>query len=269
LSKQIKKLEDVLGIKLLERTNKSILFTPEGIAIAQRARAILTQVDELHEFAKLAKDPMGGELKIGIFPTLAPYFLPLIMPAISKAFPKLSVYLVEEQTASLIENLKAGKLDAVFLALPFADNNVTKIPLFHEEFLLATPKSHATSRLKSVKQTDLDNQKLLLLEEGHCLRDQALSLCQKLKVTEIQDFRATSLETLRHMVASGLGMTLIPNLACDTNKNIAYIPFSAPKPVRSICLAWRDTTAKQPLLLKIADSIKKTLLKEKAVRVIS
>ncbi|HSW69763.1 MAG TPA: LysR substrate-binding domain-containing protein [Gammaproteobacteria bacterium] len=267
LSMQIQKLEKVLGIKLLERTNKTLLFTDEGINIAERARHILNQVEEIYDFAKLAKKPYGSALKIGIFPTLAPYFLPLIIPSLAKKYPDLSLYLIEEQTQNLIEKLKKGKLDAAFLALPLFENSFKTVPLFEEEFLLATPRNHAFSRLKIIKQSNLDNKELMLLEEGHCMREQALLLCQKMKATETQHFRATSIETLRHMVAAGIGMTLMPQLACDNNKNISYIPFSAPKPTRSICLTWRDTTAKHSLFKEIASYVKNILRNQKKINI--
>lgn len=267
LSMQIKKLEDILGIKLLERTNKSLLFTESGLMIAERARDILNQVDEVHEIAKLAKDPYSGELRLGIFPTLAPYLLPLIIPVLSKKFPKVSFYLVEEESASLVEKLKTGKLHAAFLALPIIEKNFTSSVLFDEEFVLVTPAEHSLAKLKTIKQRDLDNKNVLLLEEGHCLREQALALCQKLNANEAQNFRATSLETLRHMVAAGVGITLMPRLACLASSSVSYIPFSAPKPLRTIGLVWRSSTAKTPLLEEITTQVRKTLEKQKAVTV--
>jgi len=266
LSMQIQKLEELLGIQLLERTNKSILFTVEGLAIVERARTILNQVEEIHDYAELAKNPYQGELKIGIFPTLAPYFLPWIIPALSKKFSQLSFYLIEEKTDSLIEKLHAGKLHAAFLALPLTQKNFTIAPLFDEEFLLAVHRDHDFAKRKLIRQTDLENKTLLLLEEGHCLRQHALSFCQKLNASETQNFRATSLETLRHMIATGIGMTLMPKLACHANKNISYIPFSTPKPMRSICLAWRESIAKQRLLIEITDEIKKILAHHKLIK---
>ena len=257
LSMQIQKLEKLLEIKLLERTNKSVLFTESGLLIAEKARYILNQVDEVHELAKSSKDPYSGEIKIGIFPTLAPYLLPLIIPSLAKKFPKLSIYLIEEQTAGLIEKLKTGKLHAALLALPLTESKLTTSHLFDEEFLLAVPKNHSFAKLKNVKQSNLDSQTLLLLDEGHCMREQALSFCHKVQANEAQNFRATSLETLRHMIAAGIGMALMPKFACDNNTNITYVPFSNPKPVRSIGLAWRETSAKQQLLKEIADQIKR------------
>jgi len=265
LSMQIKKLEETLGTTLLERTNKSVLFTDIGIAITERARDILNQIEEMQDLAKLAKDPHAGELKIGIIPTLAPYLLPLIIPSLSKKFPKISFYLIEEQTAALIDKLKIGRLDAAFLALPVIDSSLTSSLLFEEEFLLAVPSTHPLANRKSIKQNDLDNQNIMLLEEGHCMRGQTLTFCHKMNASETQNFRATSLETLRHMVAAGNGITLIPKLAHHRSDSISYIPFSSPKPTRTIGLFWRGSTAKKMLLDDIVSQIKKILSKQKAI----
>ncbi|MES2142613.1 MAG: LysR substrate-binding domain-containing protein [Pseudomonadota bacterium] len=259
LSMQIKKLEKTLGVKLLERSNKSVLLTPTGIAITERARHILQQMEEIRELAKLAEDPYSGELKIGIIPTLAPYLLPLIIPSLANEFPKINFYLIEEQTTSLIQKLKLGQLDAAFLALPTQEPSFAYSVLFEEEFLLAVPKTHALSKRKKVKQEDLNNQPVLLLEEGHCMRGQTLDICQRMNASETQNFRATSLETLRHMVAAGNGITLIPKLAQQLNDTISYIPFSPPKPKRLIGLVWRVSATKKTLLEEMATHIKKII----------
>lgn len=268
LSMQIQKLEEILGIKLLERTNKSLLFTREGTVIAEHARKILHEITEIQEFAKRAKAPYSGELKIGIFPSLAPYFLPLIMPSLSKKYKNISFYLIEEKSQTLIEKLKDGKLDIAFLSLPLSEKNMQFTPLFEEEFLLAVPRSHPFASLNKVKHDHLDNKELLLLEEGHCMREQILSFCQKNNVNEPHNFRATSIETLRHMIAAGIGMTLMPKLACDNNKNITYLPFTSPKLTRSIGLMWRDTTAKHYLFEEIANYIKNILEKQDRLRIL-
>jgi len=267
LSMQIKKLEETLGIKLLERNNKSLLLTEAGIAVTERARVIINQVSEMRDLAKLAKDPYSGELKIGIIPTLAPYLLPLIIPFLSKEFPKTSFYLIEEQTGNLIDKLKSGKLDAAFLALPVMETSFSTSLLFEEEFLLAVPNNHPFAKRKTITQNDLDKQNVLLLEEGHCMREQTLAVCHKMKATETQNFRATSLETLRHMVAAGSGITLMPKLAQQLNANISYIPFAAPKPVRSIGLCWRFSTAKNVLLEEMTTRIRKIMSPQK-IRVV-
>jgi len=254
LSMQIKKLEENLGVKLLERTNKSVLLTDVGIIIAQRARDILQHINELHDIAKVAKDPYSGELKIGIIPTLAPYLLPLIIPSLTQAFPKLSFYLVEQQTALLVEKLKTGELDAAFFALPVLENNFVTTLLFDEEFFLAVPHHHALAKQKTIQADDLNGTDVLLLEEGHCMRDQALSVCQNMNAMT-KGFQATSLETLRHMVAAGVGITLMPKFAKKLNDGISYIPFAAPKPIRSIALSWRASSAKQIVLKDIVHQI--------------
>jgi LysR family hydrogen peroxide-inducible transcriptional activator len=268
LSMQIMKLEESLGIKLLERTNKSVLLTDQGALIVNRARHILHQVEEVREIARSAKDPFSGELRIGIFPTLAPYLLPLIIPKLSKRYPNLSFYLIEEQTSVLIEKLKQGKLHAALLAHPVIEKSFSHALLFEEEFLLATPIAHALAKIKKVKQQDLQHQYLLLLEEGHCMRDQALAVCHEMRGKEAPNFRATSLETLRNMVAAGVGITLMPKLACNENEDIAYVPFALPKPVRSIALFWRTALSKEIVLKEIVIEIRKIMLKQKTVKVL-
>ncbi len=269
LSMQIKKLEDSLGVKLLERTNKSVLLTDHGVIIVERARQILSQVEEVREIAKSAKDPYSGELRIGVIPTLAPYLLPLIIPQLSKIYPKLSLYLIEEKTASLIEKLKQGKLHAAVLSPSEIEKNLCTALLFEEEFLLAAHTNHPLAKLKVIKQHDLENENLLLLEEGHCLREQVLVLCHRMRAKEAQNFKGTSLETLRHMITAGVGITLMPKLACISSNALSYIPFNQPKPVRSIGICWRTTTAKQALLEDMVTKIKSILAKQKMLKIIS
>ncbi len=259
LSMQIQRLEAVLGVKLLERGNKSVLLTDIGLAITERARHILTQVNEIYDLASLAKDPYSGELRIGVIPTLAPYLLPRIIPPLAQQFSKIHFYLVEEQTAYLMQKLKTGVLDAAFLALPVEEPQFITVPLFEEAFLLAVPKTHPLAEQKTIQQQDLTLQNLLLLEEGHCMRGQTLALCHQVQAFEVQNFRATSLETLRQMVASGNGITLMPQLARQANDGICYIPFSPPKPVRSIGLCWRASSVKEGLFTAMVLSIKKIM----------
>ncbi len=260
LSMQLKKLEEHLGVQLLERTNKSVMLTPIGEELGARARNVISQVDEIRDLARLAADPYGGDLTLGVFPTLAPYLLPHIMPSITKKFPRLSLYLLEEQTATLVQKLKQGKIDAAILALPIAESGLQVMPLFEEEFLLAVPKQHEFAKRKTIRQDELAGQQLLLLEEGHCLREQALSLCYRFNAQENQQFRATSLETLRHMVAAGIGITLMPKIACKSN-DVVYIPFKKPKPTRQLGMVWRASAAKQQVLMEIAEQIKNIMRK--------
>lgn len=248
LSMQIKKLEQELGVPLLERHSKSVLLTTAGHHISEKARTILTHVNELREWAQQAQDPFCGEIHLGIFPTLAPYLLPHIMPALQATYPKISFYLVEEKTPVLLEQLHQGKLHASFLALPLEEPHLTTVPLFEEAFLLATSIHHPLASRTTLDPVQLHHQSLLLLEEGHCLRHQALAVCHSVKALENKHFRATSLETLRHMVASGLGITLMPKLACHPHANIRYVPFATQPPTRTIGLCWRTTS--QPALLQ-------------------
>lgn len=256
LSMQIKKLEQYLGVQLLERTNKSVMMTPIGAELGEHARQVIRQIETIRDIARSAADPFGGELKLGIFPTLAPYLLPQIMPRLSEKFPRLSLLLREEQTALLIDKLRNGQIDAALLALPVEENHFTTVSLFSEEFLLAVPEGHDFARRKSIDQKELAGEQLLLLEDGHCLREQALSFCYRLRAKENQNFRATSLETLRHMVAAGVGMTLMPKYACKNNDGIAYIKFKSPPPAREIGMIWRNSAARQQALSDIAAQIK-------------
>ena len=267
LSMQIKKLEETLGVKLVERTNKSVVLTDIGIIIAERARNILTQVDELRDIAKAAKDPFSGEIKIGIFPTLAPYLFPHIIPPLSKLFPKLTIYLIEEKTDLLLEKLKQGKIHAAIVALPITETGMTLSPLFEEEFLLTVSHTHPLAKRKSVKQQELHNKDILLLEDGHCMRDQVLSFCHRANAAETLNFRATSLETLRHMVAAGAGITLMPRLAAEGCPLAAFIPFDKPKPARTIGIAWRNCTTKLILLKEISNQIKKIMAQKTMVKI--
>ncbi len=269
LSMQIKKLENSLGVQLIERTSKTALLTATGKLITEHARDILCRVETIKEVAKQANDPYSGELHLGVIPTLAPYLLPHIIPGLSKLFPKLTIYLVEEQTSTLIAKLKQGKLDGALLGLPLIDEDFIGLPLFEEEFMLAIPPKHSLSKRKIIKISDLENKVLLLLEDGHCMRDLALDVCHRAKASESKGFRATSLETLRHMVASNAGMTLIPKLAYKSNDGVYYLPFSSPKPSRVVGMVWRPSSAKKNLLENMVGKIKKIMSKQNAVRVIN
>lgn len=266
LSMQIKKLEDTLGVQLLERTQKSMLLTDIGNTIVQHAQTILVHADEIREMAKQARDPESGEIRMGLFPTLAPYLLPHIFPKICQPFPNLEIYLVESKTQELLEKLRHGKLDATLLALPLAETDLTSAPLFEEEFHLAVSPTHPLAKKNSIQLSDLENQPLLLLEEGHCLRDQALSFCQKANTRETKRFYATSLETLRHMVAANLGITLMPILASRPNDNVTYVPFEpSQKPSRTIGLVWRTASARSSLFKKLADQIRDLVGKQRKI----
>lgn len=259
LSMQIKKLEDTLEVQLLERTNKSVKLTEMGALMAAHARTILLEMDAMKEKALAAKDPYSGKVKIGIIPTVAPYLLPLLIPQLTQTFPKITYHLLEAQTHSLLEALNLGTLDTAILALPVTDTHLITSAFFTEEFLLATPPGHTLSKKKIVKMADLKDEDLLLLDDGHCLREQALTVCHQARAQEMKEFRATSLETLRHMVAAGVGVTLIPQLASRQSDGVAYIPFANPKPSRTLGLVWRKSSGRSLLFNDLAQQIKKIM----------
>ena len=251
LSMQIKKLEDELGVEIFERSRSSFLITKVGAEIIAKAELLLQQVDEIQQIAKNSHDPLGGELKIGAFPTLASYFFPGAIKKISKNFPKLKILLLEEKTDDLIAKLQNGEIDCAFLANPIAENNLEYEKIFSEKFLLATPKNHPLARKKKIQARDLKNQKLMLLEDGHCLRNQALEACSMLGAFEDRAFKATSLETLRQMVIAGSGITLIPEIAVKKEDKIAYLNI-VNAPTRTIGLYFRKGFSRRDLMLKIA-----------------
>ncbi len=269
LSMQIKKLEQTLGVQLIERTNKRFLLTDIGKQITEHAKDILYRVDTMRTIAKLAKDPYSGELHLGVIPTLSPYLLPHIIPGLTRLFPQLKMYLHEDQTENLIRKLKHGQLDAAVFGLPLLEEDFIASPLFEEELLLAISFQHPFSKRKSIKQTHLSNKILLLLEDGHCLRDQVLSLCHVANASADKSFQATSLETLRHMIASNAGITLIPKLACRKNDGVCYLPFNSSKPTRLLGMIWRRSTAKKILLEQMVIQIRKLMAPLKMVKIIN
>ncbi len=260
LSAQLRKLEEFLGVTLIERRPRRVGLTPAGEAVVERARRMLRDADDIRALARARQDPLGGQLKIGFIPTLGPYLLPRIAPRITRALPKLQLMLHEYQTASLVDRVVAGDLDLAILALPAETKSLVTRSLFAETFLVAMPEHHRLTAKKRVKSSDLSGEKLLLLEEGHCLRDQALEVCARVG-TEEQDFRATSLETLRQMVAAGLGITLLPRLATEgpfaSARGLVVRPFSPPAPNRVIGAAWRRSTSRAEAIAAICDVISK------------
>ncbi len=258
LSAQLKKLEESLGVALVERRPRKLALTPAGVAVVERARRMLRDADDIRTLARASQDPLAGQLKVGLIPTLGPYLLPRVAPRIARALPKLQLMLHEYQTARLVERTLAGELDLAILALPADTRGLVTRSLFAEAFLVAMPESHRLAAKKRVKSSDLSGEKLLLLEEGHCLRDQALDVCERAG-TEEQDFRATSLETLRQMVAAGLGITLLPRLAAEgpfaSARSLVVRPFAPPAPNRVIGAAWRRSTSRLPAIAAVCDII--------------
>lgn len=257
LSMQLKKLEDELGVQLFERSNKHVLLTAVGRDLSQRAVRILKEASDMKEAAKASRDPFAGDVRLGIFPTLAPYLLPTLAPHLQKRFPKLNMLLVEEKTPALVEQLERGDIDAAVLAMPVQGGEFAHQPLFEEPFMLAVGKSHPLAARKQVTLEDIQNETMLLLEDGHCMREQALSICRRIGVGEANNFRATSLETLRHMVACGRQVTLIPKLATiGGGRDVRYIPFKGAALSRQIGLYWRKTSARAALYEKMAEAVR-------------
>ena len=256
LSTQIKKLEDELGVALVERTPRKVLLTEVGREIAQRARGVLHEVDEIRAIARRTLDPESGTVRLGIFPTLGPYLLPHVVPRVRTRFPRLELLLIEEKTETLLRQLREGRLDAAVLALPLHDEQLHSEFLFEEPFLLAVPERHELARRKGLKLEDLADQSLLLLEDGHCLRDQALEVCQLSGASEKSGFRATSLETLRQMVAANVGITLLPSLSVQPpvaqSENVHLLAFRGEAPSRRIAMVWRKSSAMGAFLKKLA-----------------
>jgi LysR family hydrogen peroxide-inducible transcriptional activator len=252
LSMQIQKLENELGVKIFERNNKNILITEIGQKIINKAKIIIKEADDIKELAKISKDPFSGDLKFGAFPTIAPYLFPKISSKIIKKFPKLKLFLLEEKTEILIKKLQNAEIDLAIIALPINALGLEYKELFTEEFFLAVNKNHPLANKKSINRSDLFGQKIMLLEEGHCLRDQALELCSVMGGLEDQNFRATSLETLKQMISIGNGVTLVPKIAANKDdKNIKYLKFSSHAPCRKIALVWRKTSPRNDLFLEI------------------
>ena len=250
LSMQIKKLEETLGVEIFERDKQNFLITPVGAEIIKKAEIILQESEEIKMIAKNSKDPHKGEIRIGAFPTVASYFLPNFVKNIHKKFPYLKIFLIEAKSAELITKLKSGEIDFCLLAMPIKDDNLIGEKIFSEKFLLATPKGHPFSKKSKIQIKELRKQELMLLEDGHCMRDQALEICSMVKAFENQDFKATSLETLRQMVANGTGITLMPEIAVRSDDKISYVKiFNAP--FRTIGIYYRKSSVQKNLIKEI------------------
>jgi LysR family transcriptional regulator, hydrogen peroxide-inducible genes activator len=259
LSMQIKELEQALGAPLIERARSGALLTPAGIEVARRARAILRAVRDLEDLARHHADVPNGPLRVGVIPTIGPYLLPSVLPRMRVAFPGLQLSLHEAQTVVLVKELLLGTLDLLILALPIDDPEIDELPLFEDVFALALPAGHPLEAHGGVTERELRGERLLLLEEGHCLRDQTLAVCQAGGASELDDFRASSLATVVQMVANGYGCTILPELAIPVEvgdrQGIRVLPFKRPPPVRTVGLAWRRTSPRRGEFLAFGDAV--------------
>ena len=257
LSTQIKNLETQLGVTLFERTSKSVSTTAIGAEIAGRAQQVLADVEAIVSVGQHISGPLAGGFSLGLIPTLGPYLLPWLVPALKKAYPELRLSLREDLTASLLERLCSHRLDAALLALPVANDRLETLPLFDEPFWFAEPRGRTQGTGKIMKEDELRGQRLLLLAEGNCLRDQALAVCGATESDADGDFRATSLETILQMVASGLGSTLLPAMACSEARTRAVTTRPLEAGVgRRIGIVWRRSYPKPRDIHLLAETLR-------------
>lgn len=248
LSMQVQELERTLGIQLLERGRNGVMLTEGGKEIAQRAARVLADVRDIVDVARRQGNVLSGPLGLGVIPSVAPYILPQLLPMIRDTFPDLDLHIRETQTQTLVNELADGQLDLLLLALPVEHPDVETVRLFDDRFLLAMATSHRMSNRVKATPDLLEDDRLLLLEEGHCMRDQALAFCNLRRIENINTFGASSLSTLVQMVAHGLGMTLLPELAVPLESrrgDIHLMRFADPEPQRVIGLAWRRSSPRK------------------------
>jgi LysR family transcriptional regulator, hydrogen peroxide-inducible genes activator len=251
LSVAIKKLEDELGVVIFERGGTEISTTPLGAQIVAQAERVLEQTAAIKEIAKQNKDPLAGPLRLGVIYTIAPYLLPPLVKNMIERVPQMPLVLQENFTVRLVELLRQGELDAAIMALPFADQGLVVQPLYDEPFVVALPKHHPWADRKAIDPHELKSETMLLLGNGHCFRDQVLEVCPEMARFSTsgdgiaRTFEGSSLETIRHMVASGIGITVLPQASVQDMRNkdgmLRYIPFSEPTPSRRVVIAWRKS----------------------------
>jgi LysR family hydrogen peroxide-inducible transcriptional activator len=259
LSGQLALLETALGVRLFERDRRHVLLTGPGRELVERARRVILDADDLVDGARRSADPLSGTLRVGVIPTVSPYLLPRIAPALRKAYPRLTLLWVEDKTSLLVQHLDEGTLDAALLALEADIGDVEREVLARDPFMLVTPANHPLgAKSTAAKPMELRGANVLLLDDGHCFRDQALAICAKAKADELE-FRATSLSTLAQMVAAGAGVTLLPALAVATEAKRADLcvrPFARPEPGRTIAFVWRKRSPLATTLRQLANTIK-------------
>jgi LysR family transcriptional regulator, hydrogen peroxide-inducible genes activator len=258
LSAQVAQVEEALGVQLFERDTRGVALTAAGRVVIERARALLLASDDLVESARVLSDPFAGTLRIGLIPTIGPYLLPEVAPALRAHYPKLSFVWAEEKTATLIDQLARGELDAAIVALEAEIGDLPRVVLGKDPFVLAAPKSHPLANGKRpLKANELDGERVLFLDEGHCFRDQALAFCSRTGVEEA-GYRATSLVTLVQMAAGGAGVTLLPSLALgveNRHQELSVRPFAPQAPFRTVALVWRRGAALEMTLKAVGEAL--------------
>lgn len=271
LSVAVKKLEEELGTALFERSQSEVTVTPVGAEVVAQAQRVLEQASAIKELVKLRRDPLAGQLRLGVIYSIAPYLLPALVPRMIKTVPGMPLVIEENFTHRLLEMLKSGDIDVAILAQPFSEPGIMMQAVYDEPFMVALPAGHAWAGRKSIAAADLKNETMLLLGSGHCLRDQVLQVCPELmrfsssSAEGIQKtFEGSSLETIRHMVASGIGLTVLPASAVPAGERrkdlIVYRPFVAPAPNRRIALAWRKSYTRSSAIEKLRECVLGTRL---------
>jgi len=258
LSAQIAEMEQRLGTPLFERTRRSVVLTDMGKRLLPRVRGILNGIRSLEELASQRRGILQGRLRLGIIPTIAPYLLPILIPELREAYPELTIELREAVTSKLVEDLRLGDLDALIAALPIDSDGIVAKPLFRDRFLIATSSNDTDILTSPMTQESVALERLLLLEEGHCLRDQALAVCTSVKQRQLVNYGATSMTTLLQMVSHGMGLTLIPEIAVRTEasrNNVRILAFADPEPSREIGLIWRRQSERRDDFEALATTI--------------
>ena len=266
LSVAIQDLESQLGVVVFERNKKTVLITPLGEKLLHQARGILGAVEDFVSLARANEGALSGEIRLGVIPTIGPFILPPILKNLRKSYPRLKLYLKEALSAQLLLQLQQGRLDLIMLAFPYAMPDMETVNLFRDEFLLCLPPGHKLEKAKQVKQQQLRGESLLLLEEGHCLRDHALEACKLQSADTDLVYQGTSLHTLIQMVANGLGVTLLPEMAVQANvlgdTHLQLKHFSSENVSREIGMAWRRSDPRRDDYLLLAEFIQSHMVKK-------
>ncbi|MCW8908749.1 MAG: hydrogen peroxide-inducible genes activator [Sedimenticola sp.] len=259
LSSAIQELESLLGVQLLERTKRKVIPTPLGRELADKARQIISMTESLVLDAQVDRQPLSGELRLGVIPTIGPFLLPRVLPGVRRNFPRLELYLLEDQTHNLIERLTTGELDCAILALPFDLGGLEYQVFWKENFMVAFPKDHPLGQGGPIASRDLPGNELLMLEKGHCLRDHALAVCHMKSMQKRATFQGTSLYTLVQMVSGGQGITFVPEMAVDEDflarNQIAVRPLAEKGPHRELCLVWRASYHRKKDLALLSEAM--------------
>lgn len=263
LSTAIQELEDLLGVKLLERTKRVVIPTAVGLDLAERAKAVLRGAEQMVEAAHDARDPLAGSLHLGVIPTIGPFLVPRIMPVLRDAFPKLKIYLREEQSAPILARLESGQADAAIIALPYPCEGLETMELARDRFYVVCPPGSRLAGRRKIRPQDMAAEDLLLLEDGHCLREHALAACSLEGARRNSGFQGTSLHTLVQMAANGLGVTLAPEMAIQSGilrgLDLVAAPLVDDSPPRIIALAWRPSSSRKAMFRQLGEELREAL----------